>query len=216
MKPVRIIFIVGLAAALSFTGCKKGGTGKNEEKVANPALSVQVPDGAFAVDPDHTSLIFRSKHVNVAYVYGRFNDKAGYVIFDEKNPEKSKILLNIDTASVDTNVKKRDDHLRSPDFFDAKKFPIATFTSKAIKSLGGDKYSVSGTFDLHGVQKELTVHFTKTGFVAKDPWGMQRIGGEAVFTLKRSDYGVNSIDSKMPGLVGDDTELRVSIEALRK
>ena len=160
--------------------------------------------------------IFKIKHFTTGYSYGRFNGIGGYVNLDDKDESKNKIVLKFDINSVDTGIKKRDDHLKSPDFFDAKKFPIATFTSSSVKSTGKARYTVKGIFDLHGVKKNITVDFTRVGHMDKDPFGNVRTGGEALLKLKRSDYGITGIDKKMKGAVGDDVEVIIALEGIHK
>lgn len=219
MKNYKLVLsVLAFALLLTLAGCnadKEKPKDKESPKV-NSALQIKAPDNAHAIDNVHSVIIFKILHMNAGYVYGRFNDIGGYVALDDSDLSKSKILLKVDVNSIDTHNSKRDAHLKSPDFFDAKKFPIATYTSKKIDKLGKDKYRVNGEFELHGVKKDLSVEFTKIGQVEKDAFGFNRAGGEAIFTLKRSDYDIVGIDKKMPGLVGDDVELRVAIEGVHK
>jgi len=215
MNRVKLLIAV-LALGAFVVACDKGAD-KKEVKAAepNPALAVTAPEGAYSVDNVHSMVIFKIGHMKAGNIYGRFNGIGGYVKLNDKELNKSAILLKFDVASVDTNVQKRDDHLRSPDFFDAKKFPIATFTSKSITA-DGKNYKVVGEFDLHGVKKELTATVVKLGQIDKDPMGVPRAGGETKFRIKRSDYGVNGIDGKMPGLLTDEVEVIVAIEGIKK
>lgn len=164
----------------------------------------------FSVDPVHSTVVFSTSHLNVSRFYGRFNDVTGTVVMDEQNPAASKIEVTIKTASVDTWDDKRDEHLKSPDFFNAAQFPAITFASKSVKKTG-DTWSVTGDLNLHGVKKEITVPFTKVGEGA-DPWGGHRAGWHGTFKIKRSDYGMNFM---IPG-IGDEIELIVSVEGIRK
>lgn len=165
----------------------------------------------YELDPAHSSALFRIKHLDVSYVYGRFNDFTGTVVFDDADPTKSTIDFKIATASVDTNVEKRDQHIKSPDFFNAAQFPMMTFKSKKVARKSGTTWTVTGDLQIHGVTKEVTVDFERTG-EGKDPWGGYRAGAEAVFTVKRSDYGIDF----MPGGLSDEVKLIVSIEGVKK
>lgn len=216
MKRGIPFIIAALALSAFIVACDKGGDKKDTKAPeGNPALAVTAPAGAFAVDNVHSMVIFRIKHMNAGYIYGRFNGIGGYVNINDKDLAKSAIVLKFDVNSVDTNVQKRDDHLRSPDFFDAKKFPTASFTSKKIAA-DGKNYRVTGDFELHGVKKEITATVVKVGQIDKDPMGNARAGGETKLTLKRSDYGVSGIDGKMPGLLSDEVDVTVAVEATRK
>ena len=165
----------------------------------------------YQLDPVHTSVVFRVKHLGVTYVYGRFNDASGTIVFDPNAPENSSVEMQVDAANVDTANSKRDNHLRSADFFNAKKFPTIQFKSSKVLQTGTDTFTVAGDLSLHGQTRPLTVTVQHTGF-GNDPWGGFRRGFETIFEIKRSDFGMNF----MQGGVGDMVELRVSVEAIRK
>jgi polyisoprenoid-binding protein YceI len=146
------------------------------------------------------------EHVSLSWTFGRFNDVTGKFSFDADKPEASSFSVVIKTESIDTGNQKRDDHLRSPDFFDAKQFPVISFTSKSVKAT--DKgYEVTGDFTLHGVTKSITIPMTG-GKSAEFPQGTQRTGFTGVLGINRSDYGMN----KLVGPVGDQVHIAVSFE----
>lgn len=190
------------AAAIAFATLTPSAT--RIEAQAAPAAAV------YEIDNVHTSVLFRVMHLNVAPFWGRFNQISGTVTWDDANPAASSIDVAIDAASVDTNNEKRDQHLRNADFFNASEFPTITFKSKTIEA-EGEKYKVTGPLTFNGTTKEVTAHFTKTG-EGKDPWGGTRIGGEATFTIKRSDFGIKY----MPDALGDNVEVIVAIEGIKK
>lgn len=165
----------------------------------------------YALDPDHASVVFKVNHLGFSHTYGRFNKVEGELVLDEAAPAKSSLRLTIDAESVDTGNARRDAHLRGPDFFDCKQFPKITFTSKAMRKAGDKVWEVTGDLALHGVTKSLTltVHQLGTG---QDPWGKTRTGGDLEFTVKRSEFGMNF----MPGGIGDDVTLMVSIEGIKQ
>lgn len=165
----------------------------------------------YKADAVHSAVIFRIKHLNVSYCYGRFNDVAGSFSFDDAKPESSALEFTVKTESIDTADKKRDDHLRSAEFFDAAKHPTITFKSKSVKKLGENEFEVAGELTLRGVTKPLTVKVERTGSGA-DPWGGQRAGFETTFTIKRSDFEVNALK----GGLGDDVRLIVSVEGVKQ
>ena len=165
----------------------------------------------YTVDPVHTAALFKIKHVGVSYTYGRFNDVSGTVTLDAANPAASKVEIAIQAGSVDTHSEKRDAHLASPDFFDAKQYATLGFVSTTFKKVDDATYEVAGNFTLHGVTKPLTITVKKIG-EGKDPWGGYRIGFESTFTIKRSDFGM----SKMLEAVGDEVMVTFSTEAIKK
>jgi polyisoprenoid-binding protein YceI len=172
-------------------------------------MAVQAAD-TFKIDPVHSSVVFSVTHLGVSNFYGRFNDVSGTVVLDKADPSKSSVELTIPVESVDTHYEKRDQHLKGPDFFNAKQFPVMTFKSKKVES-SGDTYNVTGDFTLHGVTKPLTLEVKKVG-EGKGPEGEIRAGGETHFTIKRSDYGMNF----MQGPVGDEINIVVSLEGIKQ
>ena len=166
----------------------------------------------FEIDPVHSTIGFKVKHL-FSYVTGRFNEVQGTISADAAKPEDSSVEVKIATKSVNTANEKRDTHLRSPDFFDAEKFPEMTFKSKKIARTGDDTADVTGDFTLHGVTKEvmLKVKFLGKG---KGVTGGLQTGWEAKTTLKRSDYGLvwNKV-IEGTSVVGDDIEIELLIEA---
>jgi polyisoprenoid-binding protein YceI len=166
---------------------------------------------SFDVDKTHAFASFRIKHLNTGFTYGRFKDVGGAITWDNAKPEAGSVEITIDAGSVDTGVEKRDQHLRTADFFDAKQYPTLGFKSTAIKKVDDENYEVTGNLTIHGVTKPVTVKVVKTG-EGKDPFGGYRIGFETVFTVKRSDYSV----AGLPGAVGDDVTITLATEGLRK
>src|SRR5436853_2898762 len=164
----------------------------------------------YKVDPVHSSLVFSTKHFGVTDFYGRFNEITGTVVFDPADPSKSSVDLSVPVESIDTHNDKRNQHLKSPDFFNAKQFPTLTFKSAKIEGTG-NTYKVSGDLTIHGVTKPITIEF-KRGPDGKGGQGETRGGGEAEFTIKRSDYDMNF----MTGPVGDDIKIIVSLEGVKQ
>ena len=161
---------------------------------------------SYKVDPAHSFVIFRIKHMDTGHVYGRFNEPNGAITIDDSDPSKSSFTLELATQKVDTGIQKRDEHLRSPDFFNAKQFPTIKFVSKEVKKT--DKgYEVTGDLTLHGVTKSITVNMEQTGQGAMGP--RQIIGFETTVDLKRSDFGMKT----MLGPAADDVRLIISLEA---
>ncbi len=165
----------------------------------------------YNVDVAHSSAIFRIKHLEASWFYGRFNDIAGTFVFDDADPTKTVIDITVKTASVDTNNEKREEHLKSPDFFDAAQYPTMTFKSKKVSAKGNNVFTATGDLSLHGVTKEITFDFERTG-TGKDPWGGTRSGAEAVFNIKRTDFGMRPA----PDGLSDEVRLIISLEGVKK
>ena len=164
----------------------------------------------YQIDAVHSAVLFRAKHLGVSYNYGRFNEFSGAITMDETDISKSKVEFEVKTASVDTASQKRDQHLRSPDFFNAKQFPVITFKSTKVNAQTEQEnmLEVTGDFELHGVKKSITVDVEITG-KGKHPQAGELIGFETTFGIKRSEYGMTY---GMQG-VSDDIQITVSIEA---
>ncbi len=164
----------------------------------------------FAVDPMHSGVNFKISHLGLSWIHGRFDNYSGSFTLDGADPGKSSFTLTIKTESIDTNNSKRDDHLRSPDFFNAKQFPAITFKSTAVKP-AKDGYEVTGDLTLHGVTKPVT--FTLLGGrKAEFPKGVQRTGFSTELVLKRSEFGM----TKFGEMLGDDVHVAVSFEGTKK
>jgi polyisoprenoid-binding protein YceI len=170
----------------------------------------------YSADPAHSSIGFAVKHMVVSKVKGYFNDYTVDIVYDDKDITKSSVVVAIKTASIDTKQAKRDDHLRSPDFFDAAKFPEITFKSKRIEK-SGDGYAAVGDLTMRGVTKEITLPFTFAGVVT-DPYGNTRLGLSGGTKINRQDYGVSWSKSLDNGglVVSDDVEIEVEIEAVKE
>ena len=158
------------------------------------------------VDPAHSFLLFQIKHMDVSYVWGRIAVASGTVALDDANPS---IEITAQADSVDTGVEGRDKHLKGPDFFDAKQYPELSFKSTAVKKTGDTTYEVSGDLTIHGVTRPISVTITKIGEGDKGPPMGYRAGFGTEFSIKRSDFGMNT----MQGPVGDDVKIYVNLEA---
>lgn len=175
-----------------------------------PALISAAPE-TFEIDPVHSFVIFKVRHMNVGNAYGEFNNFKGTIVQDKEAPQNNSLQMEVDVNSLDTKNEKRDQHVLSPDFLNAKQFPTMTFKSDSAKKLSENKYELTGQFTLHGVTKPLTVQVDKIG-EATDPKGGVRVGGESTFTIKRSDYGM----TKMMDNLGDEITVTVALEGIKK
>ena len=170
----------------------------------------------FQVDSVHSSVGFAIRHL-VSEVDGKFKDFDGTFSFDQKNPEKSKVKATIKATSISTENEKRDNHLRSGDFFDVAKFPELTFVSKEVKKTGEGNYTMTGDLTMHGVTKPATFDVKFMG-LAKGPDGKLRAGFKATGKVNRKDYGIiwnKTLDSG--GLMlGEDVDITIRVEAPQK
>ncbi len=165
----------------------------------------------YTVDNSHSSVLFKVSHFGIAPFWGRFNKVEGTFDFDPANASASKLSFSIDVNSIFTAEKKRDDHLKSPDFFSAKQFPRITFVSTAVKAgAKPNTYAVTGDITIRGTKKTITVELTKTG-EGKDPYGAERVGFEGSFTINRLDYGV----SFAPDGLGKDVTVLIAVEGVK-
>jgi polyisoprenoid-binding protein YceI len=164
----------------------------------------------FTLDAAHAAVTFKISHLGLSWTHGRFNDLSGSFTIDKENPAKSTFALSIKTESIDTGVAKRDDHLRSPDFFNAKQFPAITFKTATVKPVEGG-YEVTGDFTMHGVTKPVTLTL-KGGRTAEFPKGVMRTGYSTDLTIKRSDFGID----KFKEGVGDEVFISISFEGTKK
>lgn len=199
-------------AALALAGFALTAAKAPADAAVTAPVTAPVPEAkSYTIDAVHSSLLFSTMHMNTARFYGRFNDFSGTITFDEAAPEKSKVEISIKTTSVDTASKGRDDHLRSPDFFDVQQFPTATFTSTSVKKGEGDKLAVEGTLSFHGVKKEMTVQLEKTG-EGKGRDGEALIGFHGTFSIQRGDFGMEY----GKGMLGEQVDVIISVEAAAK
>jgi polyisoprenoid-binding protein YceI len=168
------------------------------------------------VDKDHTTLGFEVVHMVVSKTKGKFTEYVGTVEMDADKQEFKTIEAVIQTASVTTDHPKRDEHLRSADFFDVKTFPTMTYKMKSYTK-SGDHYTAVGDFTLLGVTKELTLVGTFNG-MAQDPWGNMRAGFTAEGTLNRKDFGMKFSKLLDNGglMVGDEVTLKLEIEVIKE
>jgi polyisoprenoid-binding protein YceI len=174
-----------------------------------PRLDQDATKAALDIDPVHSSLFFRVKHLDTAYFYGRFGKVTGAMALEGAT---GSVNVEVDADSIDTNNPDRNKHLMSQDFFSVKEFPKLSFKSKSVSKKGED-WEVAGDFTMHGVTKPLTVLVRPTGS-SNDPKMGQRSGFETEFTVKRSDYGMTfMLDNKA---LGDEVKVMLSVEAVAK
>jgi len=170
----------------------------------------------YKVDKSHTSVTFKIHHL-FSIVIGRFDDLDGTISFDPKDFAAAVVKGSIKVASINTNDKKRDKHLRSKDFFDVEQFPTINFTSTKVTDIDTAKNTAKlhGVLTMHGVEKPIVLDVSYLG-TADDPWGNTRGGFIASTTLNRKDFGINWNETLDSGgyLVGDEVEIEVNAEGM--
>lgn len=175
------------------------------------AGTVQAAPVAYKIDPAHLSVAFIVNHLGFANMIGRFNTASGEVAFDKDAVQNSAVKVVIDTASVDTNHAKRDEHLRSPDFFNAKEFPQITFKSTKIEKTGEKTGKLHGDLTMLGTTKPvvLDVTFNKEGVSPASK--LETVGFSARGKIKRADFGMKY---GVPH-ISDEIDLLIEAEAVK-
>jgi polyisoprenoid-binding protein YceI len=172
----------------------------------------------YEVDAAHSRVGFSVSHMMVSTVRGEFGTVSGTVEYDAAKPAATVVKARVGVTSVDTRDGKRDDHLRSAEFFDATKFPEMTFASKSVTNVGDAGFDLVGDLTIHGVTKEVMFKVSKLPADRKDPWGNLKTGTHAVATINRQDFGV-SWNNPLEGggfIVGDEVTIELDVELLRK
>ena len=168
---------------------------------------------AYKIDSVHSSIGFSVSHLMVSQTTGVFNEYEGVVNFDPKDVSMASTEVTIQTASIDTRSKKRDDHLRTADFFDVENHPQMTFKSKTFVP-SGDKYLITGDLTIKGITKEIAIPVKITG-PAASPMGGTVLGLSGQVTINRQDFGISWNKSLDNGgmVVGNDVDVLINIEA---
>jgi polyisoprenoid-binding protein YceI len=178
-------------------------------------LALTLSGGAFAetfkLDPAHSWLVFKIRHLDLASAWGLISAPTGSVTIDDADASKNSVQIEAKIDTILTGNAQRDTHLKNPDFFDAKQFPTIGFKSTSVKKTADNTYEVAGDFTMHGVTKPLTVTLKKTGEGDKGRQFGYRAGFETTFTIKRSDYGMTG----MTNVVGDEVTIMASIEGTK-
>jgi polyisoprenoid-binding protein YceI len=172
----------------------------------------------YQIDPAHTHAQFKVRHLLVSNVKGDFDKVSGTVEFDDANPTVGKVSVTIDVASISTREPQRDAHLKSPEFFDAEKFPTITFVSTGVVKSGEDSYEVVGDLTIHGVTKTIDLDVEELTPEIKDPFGLLRRGASAKATILRSDFGIhyNAILEAGGVAISDQVHITIDIEMTRQ
>jgi polyisoprenoid-binding protein YceI len=176
------------------------------------ATMVRPRPGVWAFDPAHTEVRFIARHIGMSRIYGRFNDFEGFI---QVHPhfEQSRVEVSINAASIDTGVRMRDDHLRSPDFLDVNNYPHMYFVSQALVPLRGDQWLVNGTLTLRDTSSPVEL---STTYLGQRSWNGTRAACLCSTELRREDYSVNWRETLGKGLavVGSTVRVELDVQAV--
>lgn len=169
------------------------------------------------IDPTHSEIGFKVKHMMFTNVSGKFNDFQAVIENDNDQFETSDISFSANVSSIDTNNTDRDNHLRSADFFDVESFPMISFKSTGIKKINEGQFEVSGDLTLKEVAKNVTLDAEYSGLM-EDPWGNTRVGVTLSGKINRKDFGLTWNTSLETGgvLVGDEIKIIVEVQLIKK
>ncbi|MCK9203746.1 MAG: YceI family protein [Saccharofermentanaceae bacterium] len=170
----------------------------------------------WVIDPMHTDIKFKVKHLVISTVTGGFDTFEGSALTDGDNFTNAQVEFSADVNSINTNQADRDKHLKSPDFFDAANHPRLTFRSTSFKNTGGSDYIMTGHLTIRGITKpvELKIDF---GGIAKDPYGNIKAGFELTGKINRKEFGLvwNALTEAGGMVVADEVKLQINIELAR-
>jgi polyisoprenoid-binding protein YceI len=168
------------------------------------------------IDPVHSSIHFSIRHLVISKIHGRFTKWGGTLEFDEQKPASSKVNIQIDVDSIDTNDPKRDGHLKTADFFDAEHHPQITFASTKVEPKGANEYRVTGDLAMRGITHPVTLEVEHGGQV-KDMWGNNRGGFSIKGTIDRRDFGMTFAGTTESGhaVLGDKIDIAIDVEAIK-
>ena len=172
----------------------------------------------WAIDASHAKIGFSVSHFGISETEGKFTKFDGTVLSDKPDFSDAKISFTIDVSSINTEDSKRDEHLRSADFFDVAKYPSIVFMGKSFKSAGKNKYKLTGTITMHGVSRDITLDVLYRGTVPRDPFGNTKAGFKISGVVDRTQFGL-TWNGKLAGgelLVGDNVNLDIDIELIKK
>ena len=182
------------------------------------ALPAAVSAGTWKLDPAHTGVHFKVRHLMVYNVRGEFEKVSGKIVYDEQDISRSSAEITIDAASINTRVAKRDDHLKSADFLDVANHPHLVFRSTKVEKAGAGKLRMTGDLTIRGVTREVVLEIEGPTAEIQDPQGNTRVGGSASTRINRSDFGLtwNQVIETGGVVVGKEVEVIIDIEIVRE
>jgi polyisoprenoid-binding protein YceI len=189
-------------------------------QIQEPATAQVTPSGSrtYEIDSSHSSASFKVRHLMVSNVRGEFGQIGGRIVIDDVDLTRSTVDVTIDVSTVNTHDPKRDEHLRSPDFFDVAQFPVITFKSRRVQPGKGGDLFVTGDLTIRGITREVTLDVEPLSPEVNDPWGNVKRGASARARINRKDFNVvwNAALDGGGVLVGDEVSITVKVELGRK
>ena len=176
------------------------------------ALPASAGTTTWQIDPMHSSAQFAVTHLMLSTVRGEFHGLKGTLNLDDKDITKSTVEVTIDANSVDTREPARDNHLKSPDFFDVAKYPTITFKSTKVEQVSAGQLKVTGDLTIHGVTKQVVLNVDGPKTPIKDPMGMQRTAVSATTKINRQDFGVRWNKTLDSGGVAVSDEVGITLD----
>ena len=172
---------------------------------------------SWQIDASHSNINFTARHMMISKVRGQFENFDGTINFDPDQPENTTVDISIDVSTLSTNDEQRDNHLKSPDFFDASKYPGMTFKSKKVEQLDEDSGKLYGDLTIRGKTQPVVLEVEYAG-LAKSPWGTTSAGFSASTTVNRKDWGLNWNQALETGgfLVGDKIKIDIDLELIKQ
>ncbi len=213
-RTTRTLTTAALTAGILLWGGWSASEMRAQAPAPRTAPATMPLKGTWTIDPFHSNVSFAIKHMGLATIRGRFDEFAGTIVADSDHPEKASVQVTIKTASIDTDIPARDEHLRNPDFFDAAKYPEITFRSSRVEKTQNG-FVAHGTLVMHGVSREVSLPF-RLGGPVKDPRAGSRLGVETRVRLNRQDYGLKYhqvLDNGVLALA-NDVNVAISLEAV--
>jgi polyisoprenoid-binding protein YceI len=172
---------------------------------------------SWKIDPSHSEVTFSVRHMMISNVHGRFEKFTGMVDFNESDPARSLIDVQIEAASISTRDEQRDAHLRSPDFLNAETFPYLTFKSKRIELVDAENGRIYGDLTIRDITREVVLDVTHNG-ASKSPWGTMVAGFSASTKINRKDWDLTwNVALETGGmLVSDVININIEIEIIKE
>jgi polyisoprenoid-binding protein YceI len=169
------------------------------------------------IDPVHSVIEFKVKHMMISNVKGHFSSVTGVLHFDESKPENSSVEASIDVASIDTREGQRDAHLKSAEFFDVEKFPTMTFRSTGVRQTAPARGTVEGDLTIRGITRKVAFDVEGPGEPGKDPWGNTRVAISATTKISRKDFGLvyNAALETGGVLIGDEVTISLDVQFVK-
>lgn len=180
-------------------------------------LLAHAQSSTWKIDPAHSAAEFSIRHMGLSNVHGHFGGVNGEIVLGPADLSKASVKATVDVTTVDTGVAPRDNHLKSPDFFDVAKYPTMTFVSKSVAK-SGDGYAITGDLTMHGVTKQVVLAMDAP---SKEQTGMDKKahrGFEATTTIHRADFGLtwNGTLKSGDSMLGDDVKVTLEVEAAKE